>query len=190
MLSVEIPTLRTERLILRAPTLEDSAPFMAFIRSDRARFVGGHRDLPERYAVRAFGHIAGLWVLRGYSSFVVEDADSGRALGLVGPWFPQAWPEPEFSWSLWHADAEGRGFVAEAMATIMPWFWDRTGLTTAISVIDEDNYGSIRVAERLGAVLDEATTETVNLPGSVFHEPEGARALVYRHHAAQGREAA
>lgn len=181
MVTVEIPTLETERLILRAPTIEDSAAFAAFLKTARSVYVGGP-VADTRAATRAFGHVAGLWVLRGVSSFTGCLRD-GTPIGFFGPWWPANWPETEFGWSLWDAAHEGQGYVTEAMQTILPWTWEHTGLSTAISVIDQGNSRSIAVAERLGATLDAKATEAANQPGSPFHEPDGDEALVYRHHA-------
>lgn len=179
-LTVEIPTLETGRLCLRAPRMDDMAAFAAFMGSGRARFVGG--PVTERTALaRAFGHVAGLWVLRGYGCFVAEARATGRAVGLFGLWYPQPWPEPEFSWAVWDPDAEGRGFATEAMRALIPWSFRRAGIDTAISVVDADNAASRRVAERLGARLNAADTVAANSPGTPFHSDAAAHVVVYRH---------
>ena len=180
MVKVTIPRIETERLILRAPQLEDAEVFVRFLGTARAKHIGG--PISRANAVRAFGHVAGLWVMRGYSSHVATLKDSDRAIGMMGIWFPLDWPEPEFGWSIWDGADEGKGYVTEALRTLIPWTWEWTGLDTAISVIDEDNAASIRVAERLGAVLDDEATAAANAPGHRFHEEDRARALIYRHH--------
>ena len=102
---------------------------------------------------RAFGHVAGLWLLRGYSAFTACLRD-GTPLGFIGPWYPAAWPEPEFGWSLWDGAHEGNGYVTEAMLTVLPWTWRTLGLRTCVAYINPENAASIAVAKRLGGVLD------------------------------------
>ena len=83
------------------------------------------------------------------------------------------WVEPEFGWSAWSPETEGKGIVREAAAAARDWAWDNLGWTTAVSYIDQDNARSIALAERLGAV----------------HDPDGAHpdldgwegTLVFRH---------
>ncbi len=163
------PVLTTERLVLRAPTAADWPAFRAFMHSDRARFLRPP-DLDDGKVWRAFGHVIGMWVLRGYGSFVLTRAGSDAAMGLVGPWHPFDWPEPEIGWTVWDAAAEGKGLVAEAAIAARAYAFDMLGWPTAVSYIDPDNARSIALANRLGAVLDPDAAH----PGT---EP----CLVYRH---------
>lgn len=179
--TVQIPTLETERLILRAPSLADCDVFESFLRSDRAAFVGGP-STDRRAVTRGFGHLAGLWVLRGFSLFVAEEkTNPGHAIGAMGPWYPALWPEVEFGWSLWDGNAEGKGFVTEAMRTLIPWSWDNAGIDTAVSFIDEGNDRSMAVAQRLGAVRDAAAEDAANAEGSAFFSEDGPNLTVWRH---------
>ena len=41
--TVTIPTLETERLILRAPQFSDANAYVAFKTSERAKFTGGRK---------------------------------------------------------------------------------------------------------------------------------------------------
>ena len=180
MTTVTIPTLETERLILRPPRMEDTGPIFDVYSSERAKFVGGPID-NIRTVARAMGEIAGQWLLRGVSSFIAEEkATPGVPVGSFGAWEPYTWPEMEYGWTLWTSDDEGKGYVTEAMRKIIPWTWEWTGKDTAISVIDEGNDGSVRVAEALGAVFDPETTERETSDGGAFagHTP---KVNIYRH---------
>lgn len=173
MTTIVVPSFETERLILRAPRIEDFPACEHFIRSERSRFVGGPSE-DRLQAWRSFAHLSSGWLLRGYGIFAMERRDSGTCIGAVGPWEPITWPEPELSWSIWDADAEGKGYVTEAMRPIQTWVFDTLGWTTCVSYIDPDNTRSIAVAERLGATLDPDAA----LPESA----DPASLLVYRHH--------
>ena len=182
--TLHIPTLETERLILRAPRAEDYGHFAAFFGSDRAAYVGGPTTDSFRLS-RSFGNIAGLWLLRGVSLFVAETRSRpGHPIGAFGPYEPLNWPEMEFGWSLWDGDCEGQGLVQEAMKTLVPWTWDMTGLDTAVSFIDTLNTRSRNVAKALGAEFDAEMSEAINAPGGTFHgiTEEGNPVTVWRHH--------
>ncbi|MEM1431630.1 MAG: GNAT family N-acetyltransferase [Pseudomonadota bacterium] len=148
------PTLETERLILRAPALQDWETCRAFMATERARFTGGIRS--EHEAWRGFGHIVGHWALRGFGSFVFCDRATGATLGLAGPWYPSTWPEREIGWSVWRDEAEGKGYAFEAARAAIAHAFDTLGWDSAVSYIDPDNARSIALAERLGAVRDAA----------------------------------
>ncbi len=167
MIALDIPTLETPRLILRAPRAEDHAAFAAFYETDAARFVGGPMApaLSWRYLAEVVGH----WHLRGFGRWMVELKDApGRPVGLVGLHFPLDWPEPEIGWFVW--DGTGRGYASEAGRAARAHAYDVLGWSTAISLIAHENDASIRVARALGAAR-EADFE---------HERFGAM-MVWRH---------
>ncbi len=177
-LSVTIPTLQTDRLTIRAPQVADFDAFCAFMASDRTTFIGGPFDTKDTN--RIWGNLAGMWVLRGFGNFIVTLKD-GTPLGSVGPWHPMDWPEPEFSWSLWSADYEGKGYVTEAMTAILPWAWDTIGADRIVSYVDVANHASAGVAKRLGATLDQPASDLLNDPTHPLYTT-GQNVRVYRHH--------
>lgn len=177
--ATSIPTIKTERLTLREPRVDDFDRFAAFMLSDRTKHIGGPFD-SVKDANRMWGNLAGMWVLRGYGSFVACLQD-GTPIGSMGPWHPIIWPEPEFGWTLWSDEYEGNGYVTEAMSTIIPWAWDVMAAESIVSYIDEPNTASAAVAQRLGATLDAQATRALNAPGSLFHDPDSPDTHVWRH---------
>ena len=140
--------LTTDRLTLRPIALEDWPGFEAFVASDRSRFMGGPGT--DRDVIwRAFAHLAGLWHLKGYGPFAVQE--EGRTIGLAGAWEPLGIPEPEMSWAIWNAADEGRGLMAEAVRACLDHVWNTLRLPSLVSYIDPANLPSVRLAERLGA---------------------------------------
>lgn len=164
-----LPTLATERLTLRPPRMEDWPAFSGFFASARSRFMGGPLE-DEGARWRIFAHIAGMWLLRGFGSFVFCRAGSDRPLGAAGPWFPVGWPEREIGWSIWDADAEGTGLAFEAARATRTHAYDTLGWDTAVSYVASGNARSIRLAERLGAVLDD-TAARPDADDLVFRHP-------------------
>lgn len=165
------PTIRTDRLRLRAPQGSDWPHWRAFHASDRARFIGGGPDQPTGQSWRAFGHVIGHWVMRGFGSFVFTRNDDDQPLGMAGPWFPDGWPEREIGWTVWNAAAEGKGYAQEAATAARGHAFQTLGWDSAVSYIRPDNARSIALAERMGAHHDAAAPT----PGAI------AECLVYRH---------
>ncbi|MEM7189787.1 MAG: GNAT family N-acetyltransferase [Pseudomonadota bacterium] len=142
------PTIETDRLILRPLGLQDFEPLADFYESDRSKFVGGPetREWSWRTLALEIGH----WTLRGYGRFGVDEKASGALAGLVGPWNPLGWPEPEIGWDLMNG-FEGKGYATEAGAAALVYAYRNLGWTTAISLVAIGNDGSAAVARRLGA---------------------------------------
>ncbi|SFC50951.1 GNAT family N-acetyltransferase [Tropicimonas isoalkanivorans] len=148
-----IPTLLTSRLVLRAPRVEDFPAFADFLASERTHYMGGP-VADHMQASRAFGNLAGLWVLRGYGMFVLERRDTGEPVGHAGARHPMPWPELELGWCLWSAAGEGEGFMTEAMRQIHGWVFDGLGWETCVSYMGARNARSAALARRMGAVID------------------------------------
>lgn len=143
-----IPTLETPRLTLRGFVPGDVEAFAGFYASEASRFVGGPEDLVSTW--KRIAAYAGCWSLRGYGKFVVVEKASSHTVGIVGPTFPEGWPEPEIGWTVL-PEFEGRGYAAEAAIRTITFAYDELGWTTAMSAIFPGNNRSFRLAERLGA---------------------------------------
>ena len=166
---VDIPALETERLLFRAPQASDFAVLEPFIRSDRARYIGGGADKDRRHAWNTLALLCGHWHLRGYGSFVAVLKATGQPVGSMGPWHPITWPEPELGWTIWDPAAEGLGLGFEGMSRLRRHAYEDLGWQTAVSYIDPDNARSIALAARLGCIRDDHAPRV---------HPED---LVYRH---------
>ena len=146
-----IPTLTTERLTLRAPTLEDFAPYAAFYASDATAFIGGPQG--ERDAWRHFSADMGHWHLKGYGWFTLDDGEG--PVGTCGLHQPPTHPDPELGWLLYER-ATGKGYATEAARAVLDWQRGALALPRIVSHIDVGNAPSLAVARRLGATTDGA----------------------------------
>lgn len=173
MMQVTFPTLTTERLILRGPQMSDLPAWSAFYMSDRAKFIRGLAP-DESGCWRTFAHVAGMWTLRGYGSFVFAAKDApDQPLGMTGPWHPVNWPEPELGWTVWSPAGEGKGYVFEAATAARRYAYEVLGWQRPVSYIHADNTRSIALAERMGCVRDpNASCPFPDTPDLVFRHPE------------------
>lgn len=167
-IDMTIPTLQTERLILRGPKAEDWEADAAFRTSERSVFVGG--PYTRMAGWRGFAARWGHWAMRGYGMFTVTMRGSDQALGVVGPLLAEGWAEPEIGWVLYEA-AEGKGIAFEAAQAARAWCYGSLGWSTAISYIAPANARSRALAERMGCALDPSVPHPFDEPCLVYRHP-------------------
>lgn len=168
-----IPVIETARLRLRGPKREDFEAFAAFGVSPRSASVGG--PFSRMQSFHRFSALWGHWAIRGFGRFVVADGTTDAALGVVGPYFPEAWPEPEIAWTVFDT-AEGRGIAFEAATAARAYAFGTLGWRTAISCIDPSNHRSAALAERMGCT-----------PDGVYRHPAGFDLTIWRHPVPEAR---
>ena len=149
-----IPTLQTERLILRAPCEDDLNAWAAIMADpDVTRYIAPApmtRDEAWRSMAASLGH----WHLRGYGAWAVEKKSDGALIGRVGMINPEGWPGLEIGWTLGKAHW-GRGYATEAAAAAMRYAFLTQPVDRLISNIDPENVPSQSVAVRLGETKGE-----------------------------------
>ncbi|WP_373355713.1 GNAT family N-acetyltransferase [Pseudoroseicyclus sp. CXY001] len=161
-----IPELVTERLRLRAPVIEDFAPYAAFCASPRAAHMGGPHDAETAW--NWFASDVAQWPLLGHGALMVERSEDGTLLGQVGIARPPHFPEPQIGWFAFKSTGEGGGYFAEAAAALLSWAFGPRGMATLVSYIRADNLRSARLARRLGAVIDRAAPLPPGLHSDVW----------------------
>ncbi|MEW9918380.1 GNAT family N-acetyltransferase [Marimonas sp. MJW-29] len=168
-LSLSIPTLRTERLVLRAPEAADFEHVAAFF-ADEVRSTGFAGPLDRNEAWRWYASMIGHWALRGYGFWIVDTKD-GETVGMVGLWYPDGWPEPELGWVMFAA-GEGKGYAFEAAVEARRYAYETLGFRTLSSNIFPGNERSIALAERMGAFHEKTYENVSHGTELVFRHPE------------------
>lgn len=130
------------------------------------RHLGDGKPMDAMQSWRACAALIGHWTLRGYGQWVVEEKATGLALGRAGVYNPEGWPGIEVGWTL-AREHWGKGYATEAGGASLRYALETVGATRVISLIRRENAASIRVAEKLGGVLDSSVVML------------GAEALVY-----------
>ncbi|WBU52108.1 GNAT family N-acetyltransferase [Paracoccus sp. SCSIO 75233] len=171
-ISVEIPVLETDRLILREPRKSDWDAVRAFGMSDRTRYVGGPFSEWQVWStlVSPIGH----WVIRGYGLWTVEEKTTGRIAGRIGVINHIDWPEPELGWHIYDG-FEGKGLAFEGAMAARNHAHGVMGLGPLISQIHPENARSRRLAERMGAVIESESTVR-DTPCLIYRHPAGVAA--------------
>jgi RimJ/RimL family protein N-acetyltransferase len=159
-----IPTLETERLLLRPWRPEDIDEYAAIVANPEVmRFLGDGKPLSRPDAWRQLAMLAGHWSLRGYGFWAVEERATGRLAGRIGLFYPEGWPDFELGWTLGR-DFWGKGYATEGARRALAYAFTELDRDHLISLIHPDNHASIRVAERLGETL-RGTTELFGYTG-------------------------
>lgn len=174
MATVAVPTLHTDRLVLRGWVPEDRAP-LAAMNADAAvtHWIADGAPLTRAQSDALADRIAEHWQARGFGLWAVAERDGGAFVGFAGlaiPWFlPAVLPAVEVGWRLapW---AWGRGYATEAGAAAIVHAFGELQLAEVIATIFPENTRSIRVAEKLGLAFTQTR----------LHPSAGRSIAIYR----------
>jgi RimJ/RimL family protein N-acetyltransferase len=146
-----VKVLETERLILRKLSVED-APFILELVNDPdfLRFIGdkGVRTIDEACDYLLQGPIESYERL-GFGLYLVEEKESGAAIGMCGLIKRDALEHVDIGYAFLPR-FRGKGYAFEAAAAVMAFGRSEFGLEPIVAVVSSENYGSIRVLEKLG----------------------------------------
>ncbi len=136
-----IPTLETERLILRPFREADAAVFCELMQDpDVVRFIGDGQVPSPEDCWRAVAGWLGHWMMRGYGPWAVTERETGAFMGRAGIHFPEGWPGPELGYTFgkpfW-----GQGYATEAARAARDWAFTERDFPELISLIDPLNTG-------------------------------------------------
>jgi RimJ/RimL family protein N-acetyltransferase len=146
-----IPTLETERLVLREFRESDLDAYAAMSADpDVMRYIGAGKTMTRAEAWRSLAFLMGHWHLLGFGMWAATVRGDDRMIGRVGFLQPEGWPGFEIGWGFEKA-AWGKGYATEGAQRALAWCREALPRQReVISLIYPENAPSIRVAERLG----------------------------------------
>ncbi|MGR3648106.1 MAG: GNAT family N-acetyltransferase [Shimia sp.] len=168
MTSFTIPTVETDRLILRAFSEADLDAVFAFNQTERSHWVGGPKETRHE-CWRVIIGILGHWAVRGYGFWMIEEKATGTQAGGVGILHHEGWDEPELGWHLYEG-FEGKGIAYEAALAARTYAANNFAIPAPISYFDPENTRSVALAKRLGATL-EREGEVIGHACHVYRHP-------------------
>lgn len=141
----------TERLILRRFTLDDVAD-MTLVMGDPEVMKYSVSGVMSFEQTRQFlERILATYQRRGFGLWAVEYKATGRVIGYCGYYFQEIDGKEEvelgyrLARSFW-----GKGIATEAARSMVNYAFSVLKLPRLISIIDVENVGSIKVAEKCG----------------------------------------
>ena len=150
-----IPSLETERLILRPHRREDfESCAVLWANPDVVRYIGGKPFTREEVWARLLRYV-GHWQWLGFGFWALEEKATGRFAGELGfaefmrDLDPPTVGIPEVGWLL-APHAHGKGYATEAVRAVVAWGDARFNGGRTICLIDPENAATIRVAEKCG----------------------------------------
>ncbi len=154
MNTFEIPSVDTERLVLRAFRRDDLDAFAAMSADpDVMRYVGTGATVDRNGSFRSMAGFNGQWSLCGVSMWAAQRKADGAFIGRIGLYHPPYWPCLEIGWVLARA-AWGHGYAREGARAALDYARRVLKPERLASFIAPGNERSARVAEALGARLE------------------------------------
>ena len=150
---LEIPILKSPRLILRAIRADDHSHLVAM--SQDSEIVRHLHEGPTPSAAVVWQRMCmalGQWALRGYGMMAVDDSDG--FVGRLGVHHPYDATDPQIGY-IFCQRGWGRGYATEGVGLILDWMFRTHGPQRLISEIARENVASARVASKLGATLEK-----------------------------------
>ncbi len=149
------PLLETDRLILRAHTIDDfEASAALWADPDVVRHIGGTPSTANESRMRLLRY-GGLWPLLGYGYWAVTDRETGRFLGEVGfadfgrEIDPPLAGRPEAGWVL-APSSWGRGLATEAVTAAYDWFDGQFADRETVCLVAPENAASLAIVAKFG----------------------------------------
>jgi len=166
-MAIPLP-IETDRLFLRPFDPEsDSEPMLAvygdaevmcFIPGGALRGLEAVKETLERYAQAQ--------ETRGFSSWAVVERDGGLLIGDAGFGLFRPTGDVELGYTL-RRDRWGYGYATEAARACLAAGFAHLDVTRIVALVDEENVGSTRVAERVGMARID-TIEAHGRPHAFF----------------------
>jgi len=173
MASVEI---RTERLILREPRMEDAEPFMSvFGDTEAMRYVNHGKTRTIDEVRESIQKRIDCLAANGFTLWTVVVTETGDIIGDCGV-IPIDWTEPEFELGYrFRPSAWGNGYATEAGIAAMEHAWRVSTLDSIYAVTDLENHASQRVLAKIGFTDDGVTDKyyDASLRFFQFDRPSG-----------------
>ncbi len=147
---MNIPTIHTERLILRGFIPADYEPLCAILGDrDVLRYLPNTEPFPPEVVERIIQRQGVHWQEHGYGWYALEDRQTGEMVGWCGLNVLDETGETEIKYLLKQSHW-GCGLATEAASRCVQDGFDLLGLDEIIGLVHPENSASRHVLEKLG----------------------------------------
>ena len=148
---MKFTVIETGRLFLRRPTARDLDCAMQRLTARRGFATA---PLSGQAAWRQMPTMLTHWQFHQHGLFAVVPTGADVPMGLVGPWQPAGWPEPEIGWLIWREADDAVALTAEAVEAVNTYAAGTLGWREAASFLCPSDARSLAVASLTGALAD------------------------------------
>jgi [ribosomal protein S5]-alanine N-acetyltransferase len=171
--TVLIPTLHTERLVLLPPSAAADDLYEAvYTDADASRWYGG--PLTRSGAWARLAADLGAWHPQGFGVWVVQRRDPGDLVGVCGFWQGKGWPR-ELTWWLLPG-ARGAGLAHEASLAVVAHACEVFGWPAVETYMNDKNEAARALVGRLGGIPSGRRAFPDGIDRDVFLIPPPSRA--------------
>jgi len=150
---MDIPTLRTPRLLLRPWTPEDADRLIAILHEpDILGYFPRTAPWPSEEADRYIAHHLSHWQERGCGHWAVVTPADGQVVGWNGLEFLPETGETEVAYLL-SREVWGHGYATEAARAALQFGFTNCSFDKIIGLTHPENVASRRVLEKCGMAL-------------------------------------
>lgn len=151
----DFPVLRTERCILREPTMDDLSDLFAFWSNPQVnRYLGRPPTATMVEAERKLHDRLNAYHNQELVLWAIESRDDNRVIGTVVLMHIQlAHHRAELGYEL-TPEWWGKGLIPEVAGQVVRYAFETMGLHSIEARIDPENIGSRRVLEKIGFVQE------------------------------------
>ncbi len=172
---MNVPTLETERLILRGYRRGDFTAVYELWSDPRTVRLMGMQPMTEEECWAKFLRSFGAWQVNGFGFWAVEEKATGQFIGELGflnakrAIFPPL-PVPEMGWSF-SASVHGRGYAAEGVRRAIAWGEQHFGRVRFSAIIGHENEPSLKLARKFGFAEVSRVIYKEHLTLVLYREP-------------------
>lgn len=156
-----IPSIATQRLMLRTPTIDDLPGYLAY-RNEATSLASLMMDMVDEERARSFLSAQSRLSddALGWRMFCVERLGYPGLIGEVGIFIAEADPQQgDMGWWL-HSDHRRQGYAAEAAKALAEWYFAERGLHRITASCLSTNAASRSTMRRIGMRLESHSIES------------------------------
>ncbi len=166
---MQIPTLKTQRLILRPPCADDYSVYKAFYRDEVAsKAYGG--PLTDLQSWKKLAADIGHWHIKGFGMWSVEEQQSGLMIGGCGLVWPGGYPRSELTWWVMPF-ARRKGYALEASTAAIDFAYHDLNWDIVETHMNDENLAAKNLVLKLGGRIIERGSFPDGIDRNIYKLP-------------------
>ena len=164
----DLPTLSTERLILRPLTLWDAEDMFEYAHQElTTKYLLWHPHTNISQTIEHIAHIKKNYTFGNSYDFAIELKESGKMIGTCGfVYIDEANKNAEVGYVL-HPSYWNQGFATEALNTVIKYGFDKLALSRIEARFIAENTASAAVMKKCGMTFEGISKKSLKVKGKL-----------------------